>query len=296
MKQGSLATALHNAGKRIPLGLAFALAVLFVQPNASAQEVDLGTATNFAVLAGSAITVAGAANTTTINGNIGSYPTPAITGLGNVVLNGVNETGDAGLMLNAQSDLATAYNTAVGLARTATLTGTDLGNLTLTPGVYFFASSALLTGQLTLNDQGEADAVFVFQIGSTLTTASASSVVTINDPSPGTAGMSVFWQIGSSATLGTGTDFEGNILALTSITDNGGSTVDGRLLAMNGAVSLGDTTINILPGEVSGGSGGGGGGGGGGGAGVPDTGGTILALGVSFAALFAFGRRFSSSA
>jgi hypothetical protein len=92
--------------------------------------------------------------------------------------------------------------------------------------------------------------------------------------------MSVFWQVTSSATLGTGTDFEGNVLALTSITDNGGSTVDGRLLAQNGAVSLDDTTINILPAEV-------------GSAGVPDSGSTLLTLGASCAALFAFGRRFS---
>jgi hypothetical protein len=280
MIQNSLAGALHAASKQIPLVLSFAVAGLFSPLNAAAQEVNLGTANPFAVLAGSAITVAGAVNTTTINGNIGSYPTPTVTGLGNVVLNGVNETGDAGLMLNAKNDLITAYNTAAGLARTATLTGTDLGSLTLTPGVYFFASSAQLTGQLTLNDLGNPDAVFVFQIGSTLTTASASSVVTINDPSPTTAGMSVFWQVTSSATLGTGTDFEGNVLALTSITDNGGSTVDGRLLAQNGAVSLDDTTINILPAEV-------------GSAGVPDSGSTLLTLGASCAALFAFGRRFS---
>jgi len=280
MKQTFLLTVLQNGAQRIPMGLGFALAVSLLQFNAAAQEVNLGTANPFAVLAGSAITVAGAVNTTTINGNIGSYPTPTVTGLGNVVLNGVNETGDAGLMLNAKNDLITAYNTAAGLARTATLTGTDLGSLTLTPGVYFFASSAQLTGQLTLNDLGNPDAVFVFQIGSTLTTASASSVVTINDPSPTTAGMSVFWQVTSSATLGTGTDFEGNVLALTSITDNGGSTVDGRLLAQNGAVSLDDTTINILPAEV-------------GSAGVPDSGSTLLTLGASCAALFAFGRRFS---
>ena len=154
-------------------------------------------------------------------------------------------------MLQAQNGLSAAYTQAAGLAPTGILTGTGLGNLTVTPGVYFFASSAQLTGQLTLNDEGNPDAVFVFQIGSTLTTASSSSVVTINDPTPSTAGMSVFWQVTSSATLGTGTEFEGNILALTSITDNGDSTVDGRLLAMNGAVSLDDTTVNILPAELA---------------------------------------------
>jgi type VI secretion system secreted protein VgrG len=183
------------------LGFAFPLAVVFLQLKAGAQEVNLGTANDFAVLAGSAITVAGAANTTSINGNIGSYPTPTITGLGNLVLNGLNETGDAGLMLQAQNDLSAAYTQAAGLAPTGILTGTGLGNLTLTPGVYFFASSAQLTGQLTLNDEGNPDAVFVFQIGSTLTTASSSSVVTINDPTPSTAGMSVFWQVTSVVSL-----------------------------------------------------------------------------------------------
>ena len=185
MKRRSfLFRALRNAAKRISWGAGSVLAVTIAQINAAAQDVGLGTANNFGVLAGSAITVAAAANPTTINGDIGSYPTPAISGLANVVLNGANETSDTGVMLTAKNDLTTAYNTAVGLARTATLTGTDLGNQVLTPGVYFFASSAQLTGQLTLNDQGNPDAVFVFQIGSTLTTASASSVVTINDPSP----------------------------------------------------------------------------------------------------------------
>jgi len=280
MKQTCLLTALRNAAKRIPIGFGFALAAALLPLYATAQEVNLGTANNFAILAGSGITVTPSVNMTTINGNIGTYPTTSITGLANVVLNGVNETGNAGLMLTAKQDLTTAYNTAAGLARTATLTGTDLGSLTLTPGVYYFASSAQLTGQLTLNAEGNPDAVFVFQIGSTLTTASASSVVTINDPSPSTAGISVFWQVGSSATLGTGTDLEGNILALTTITDDTGSTVDGRLLAINGAVNLEGTTDNILPAEQS----------------APDNGGTLLLLGSGLAALFAFGRRFSSLA
>jgi Ice-binding-like len=114
----------------------------------------------------------------------------------------------------------------------------------LTPGVYFFSSSAQLTGTLTLNDQGNPDAEFVFQIGSTLTTASGSSVVTIN--SGDSPGCNVFWQVGSSATLGTTTAFEGNILALTSITaDTGATVLDGRLLARNGAVTLDSNTITV---------------------------------------------------
>jgi type VI secretion system secreted protein VgrG len=187
-----------------------------------------------------------------------------------------------GVALQAQNDLTTAYNQAAGLALTATLTGTDLGGLTLTPGVYFFSSSAQLTGKLTLNGEGLADPVFVFQIGSTLTTAPGSSVVTINDGDSSTPGISVFWQVGSSATLGTGTAFEGNILALTSITaDTGATVLDGRLLARKGAVTLDGNNIMAPPAEVIGGGGGGGGN-------VPDTGSTLLLLGFGVATLFAF--------
>ena len=120
--------------------------------------------------------------------------------------------------------------------------GKTLGGLTLTSGVYCFSSSAQLTGTLTLDAQGDANASFIFQIGSTLTTASSSSVVFSN----GGQGGSVFYQVGSSATLGTGTDFTGNILALTSITLNTGATIDcGRALARNGAVTLDNNTISI---------------------------------------------------
>ena len=259
------------------MGLVIAAAI-FLHHNATAVEVDLGTANNFAVLAYSAVSSTGP--TVITGGNIGLYPDTlsSVTGFspgnGTVTAPGIIEAAN-GDTLQAQNDLTTAYSTAAGLARTATLTGTDLGGLTLTPGVYFFSSSAQLTGTLTLNDQGNPDAVFVFQIGSTLTTASGSKVVTINDPA--TAGISVFWQIGSSATLGTGTDFEGNILAQTSITDNGGSTVEGRLLAETGAVTLNDTTLTAPPAEVISGGGGT----------VPDTGSTMLMLGFGLAGLLA---------
>jgi type VI secretion system secreted protein VgrG len=124
------------------------------------------------------------------------------------------------------------------------LTGQDLGGLTLTPGVYCFSTSAQLTGTLTLDAQGNSSAVFIFKIGSTLTTASASSVLLINSASS----CGVFWQVGSSATLGTGTALAGTIVALTSITLNTGSSVSGRTLARNGAVTLDDNNVTLCTG------------------------------------------------
>jgi hypothetical protein len=263
-----------NGTKRILGGLVLATAI-FLHHNARAQEVNLGTANNFAVLAGSAVTSTG---NTVINGDLGLYPGTSVTGFPAGIVNGTMHVTDA-VAQQAQNDLTTAYNQAAGLAPTGgNLTGEDLGGLTLTPGVYFFSSSAELTGTLTLNDLGNPDAVFVFQIGSSLTTASGSSVVTENGGD--FPGISVFWQVGSSATLGTTTAFEGNILALTSITaDTGATDLDGRLLARNGAVTLDDNTITAPPAES-----------------VPDTGSTILLLGSALAALIAFERRFSSLA
>jgi len=206
--------------------------------HAAAMFVDLGTADPFAVLAGSTVTNTGL---TTINGGLGVAPGTAITGFPEVVAGDMLQASNA-VALQAQSDLATAYDFAVSEASNFNLTGTDLGGLTLTPGVYTFASSAQLTGKLTLDGQGDPNAVFLFQIGSTLTTAGSSSVVSVN----GGTGDSVFFQIGSSATLGADTAFEGNILALTDITLNTGSTIGcGRALARNGAVTLDTNTVSI---------------------------------------------------
>jgi hypothetical protein len=283
MKTTFSLTAAWNGARRISMGLGLALAVAALHLNATAQ-VNLGTANNYGVLAGS--TVVNNTGPTVINGggvgpgDVGLYPGTSIVGFppGTVTPPGTIQAA-SGATLTAQNDLKTAYNVAAGLAPTANLTGTDLGGLTLTPGVYFFSSSAGLTGTLTLNDQGNPDAVFVFQIGSTLTTASSSSVVTENNGSPTTPDISVFWQVGSSATLGSSSIFEGNILALTSITADTGATVDGRLLARNGEVSLYDNIINVPAAEP-----------------VPDTGSTLLLLGSGLAALFGFGRRFSCPA
>ncbi len=204
-------------------------------------QVNLGTAGDYAVLAGSTVTNTGLS--VIDGGNIGVSPGTAITGFPPGILNApyTFQAGTAAAM-QAQIDLTAAYNLAAGLPVTQNLTGQNLGGLTLTPGVYFFSSSAQLTGILTLNNLGNPDALFVFQIGSTLTTASAASVVTINGGSM--PGCNVFWQVGSSATLGTTTDFEGHILALTSITlNNGASILDGSALAINGAVTLDSNEI-----------------------------------------------------
>ena len=207
---------------------------------AAAINVNLGTADAFAVLAGSTVTNTGP---TVVFGNLGVSAGSAITGFPPGIINGAMHDNDAVAGL-AQNDLTTAYNFAAGETVTQDLTGQDLGGLTLLPGVYFFMSSAQLTGTLTLNNLGNPNAVFVFQIGSTLTTASNSSVVFIN--SGGDAGDSVFWQVGSSAALGTTTSFAGNILALTSITLNTGANITcGRALARNGAVTMDTNHVSI---------------------------------------------------
>jgi archaellum component FlaG (FlaF/FlaG flagellin family) len=204
----------------------------------------LGTAATFAVLGGSTVTNTG---TSVINGDLGVTPGSAVTGFppGIVVPPGVIHRADA-VARQAKSDTVIAYNDLASRARTATLTGLNLGGLTLTPGVYFFAGSAQLTGALTLDFQGNPDALFVFQIGSTLTTATNSSVVMINGGGP-LQSCEVYWKVGSSATLGTTTSFVGNIVALTSISLNtGANIVGGRALARNGAVTL-DTNVITMP-------------------------------------------------
>lgn len=243
-------------------GLSFPLVVLILSLFASSVYADvtlLGTAASFAVLAGSAVSNTGTSVITA--GDLGASPGTAISGFPPGIVTLPGTINDSNAVANkAQTDLVTAYNTLAGKSVTQVLTGTDLGGLTLTPGVYFFATSAQLTGPLTLNAQGKSNAMWVFQIGTTLTTAS-NSVVSIENPG---ANDGLFWQVGSSATLGTGTDFEGNIVALTSITLNTGATDNcGRILARNGAVTLDDNTISLacgdLPGETaSGGLSGGG--------------------------------------
>ena len=220
--------------------LAALLAVLFAfHAGPAAAQVDLGTTGSFVVLGGSTVTNTGPS---VLNGDLGVSPGTALVGFGlPAVVNGATHAND-GVAAQAQLDLTTAYNVAAGqpVSPANDLTGIDLGGLTLVAGAYGFATSAQLTGQLTLDAQGDPNAQFVFEIGSTLTTASASSVLLVNGASP----CNVYWQIGSSATLGTGTAFQGNLMALTSISLNSGATVLGRALARNGAVTLNNNTLN----------------------------------------------------
>lgn len=224
---------------RVLLAAAVALAVTAVvggsQAGAAPAPVGLGTATSFAVLAGSTVTNTGP---TTIDGDVGVSPGTAVTGFPpGTVSNGTIHAADA-VALQAQNDLTTAYNDAAGRTPTAPPVTADLGGQTLVAGVYGGATLGL-TGTLTLDAQGDPAAVFILQAGSTLTTASASRVLLINGGDP----CNVFWQVGSSAVLGTNTTFVGSILALTSVTAETNATVAGRLLARNGAVTLDTNTV-----------------------------------------------------
>jgi len=212
-------------------GLAVAMAGA---ASAAAVAVPLGTAAPFAVLAGAGITNTGP---TTVRGDLGTYPTRTTTGDATITTTGKKHGGDA-VTQGAKDDLRTGYTTAAGEGPPSPITA-DLAGRTLTAGVYRSDSSLGLTGALTLDAGGNPDAVFVFQAGSTLKTASASRIVLSN----GAQACHVFWQVGSSATLGTGSTFRGSILALTDITVTTGVTVDGRVLARNGAVTLDTDTI-----------------------------------------------------
>jgi len=204
----------------------------------SAAADYLGSAQAFGVLGASTVTNTGPS---VIDGSVGVWAGSAITGFPpGLITNGSMHLGDA-VAQQAQSDAVIAYNTFAGMALTQNLTGQDLGGLTLTPGVYFFESSALLSTKLTLDALGDPNALFVFQIGSTLTTASASAVNLIG----GADACNIYWQVGSSATLGTTTEFVGSILAQASVTMNTNATIlDGRAIALTGAVTLDSNTIH----------------------------------------------------
>ena len=202
--------------------------------------VNLGQAFDFGVLAGSGITNTGA---TTIIGDVGSLPTSTITGFGTVILTGTNHAGD-GVTLVGKSDLLIAYTDAAGRLPTINYAPIfDLGGLTLAPGVHTDTSSFGIIGTLTLDALGNPNAVWIFQAGSTLITSVGSMINLINGAQPG----NIFWQVGSSATIGVNSAFSGTIMAATSITLNTGASMDGRALALNGAVTMENNAINIVP-------------------------------------------------
>ena len=201
---------------------------------AAVKVVPLGAANDFAVLAGAGITNTGP---TTVTGSLGTYPTKTIAGIESIIGNGANHPGDS-VAQQAETDLVAAYDAAAGEGPATPITA-DLGGQHLSPGVYRSVSSIGLTRTLILDAHGNRRALFVFQVGSALTTAPASQVRLVN----GAQACNVYWQVGSSATLGTGSGFRGTILAQDSITVNTGTSVWGRLLARNGAVTLDTSTI-----------------------------------------------------
>ena len=223
----------NNIFSTLACGLGLGLAAL------ADARISLGAASPFGIVATTAITSTGQ---TDVIGEIGIYPdgVSSITGFPpgkSGTIYGADPTADT-----AHEAAMSAYTAAAALKPTKVLTGQDLGGMTLGPGVYFFASSAQLTGTLTLTGKGDASSQFIFQIGSTLTTASASSVVLAK----GANACNVFWQVGSSATLGTTTKFQGNILASASVTANNGVAVRGGLYALSAAVTLIDDDITAL--------------------------------------------------
>lgn len=227
------------------IGVIAAAAVLSVSQPASAgivPTVPLATAGNYSVLGATTVTNT---NLSVIGQSVGLSPGPSIVGFppGIVLPPGTIQGADA-VTLQAQSDLTTAYVNAAGRSVEFPNTNADLVGLTLAPGVYAAASKAplRLTGELVLDGQGNANAVFIFQTDSTLITSSGSSIRVIN----GASECNVFWQVGSSATLGSGSSFIGNILALTSVTVESSAVVQGRALARNGAVTL-DNNVFTAP-------------------------------------------------
>ena len=210
--------------------------VLLLSASVAHAQVPLGTAEAFGVLGASTVTNTGP---TVITGSVGVSPGSAITGFPPGVATAALHTADA-VALQAQNDATLAYNFLAAQTCGTPLTG-DLGGRTLTPGVYCFAAAAQLTGTVTLDGLGNPASTFIIQVGSALTTASASNVVLIN----GAQACNVWWQMGSSATLGTATAFSGTLVALASDTLTTGATLVGRALARTGAVTLDTNTVTI---------------------------------------------------
>ncbi len=221
----------------LALSCALTLALFAGDALAGQLPVSLGAASSYATLAGSTVTSTGP---TTLNGDLGVWPGTSLTGFPPGRVTGTVHAGDP-FAMHAQGDLTAAYNDAA-LRQPPQALPADVGGRTLAPGVYKTGATPALgvTGTLTLDGQGDRNAVFVIQVGSALTTAVNSHVNLIG----GAQAANVFWQVGSSATLGTSSTFAGSILALTSISIDSGVTLEGRALARNGAVTMIDDTIN----------------------------------------------------
>jgi hypothetical protein len=203
---------------------------------AQTMQPNIGTASNFAVLGSSTVTNTG---NTIIVGNLGVSPGTAITGFGPGIVIGTTYAGGP-IATQAHADAATAY----GALSSAKCTTNEpavakIGGQTLKPGVYCFPTSAAITGTLTLSGSG----VYIFKIGSTLTTAAGNSNVVLTN---GASASNVFWKVGSSATLGTNSVLKGTVIAYSSITATTNASVDGRLIALNGAVTMDTNHITVV--------------------------------------------------
>lgn len=206
--------------------------------NLATSRPSLGAAAGFAVLGASTVTCTGAS---AITGDVGVSPGTGISGFNPpCTITGTIHPGDD-LAAQAHADLGTAYGTLAAVACEHNLTGQDLGGQTLAPGVYCFDSTVGVTGALTLDGGGDSTAIWIFQVGTAMTTATNASVVMAGGGKPG----NVFWKVGSSATIGTGTAFQGNLIAYASIALVGGSSVAGRALALNAAVTLDNNNVSL---------------------------------------------------
>lgn len=206
----------------------------YAQTDSDTETINLGTADKFGLLGGTGISNVSAH--TFIIGDVGSAPTPTVKGIKPAQVKGQLYLKASPVTAKAQRGLTTAYNQAASAHCGTVLTGVNLGGKNLIPGVYCFATAAQLTGTLKLDAQGDSNAQWIFQIGTTLTTA-PNSRVAVNLNGKGGRGCNVYWQVGSSATVGKGSIFVGKILALTSVTLDGG-TLRGKALARNGAISI----------------------------------------------------------
>ena len=205
---------------------------------ASRADVLLASAENFAVLGGATVTSTGA---TVLDGDLGIYPGLALTGFPPGIVAKGNIYAGGAVAQQAMTDAGAAYVALCRETPSQNLSGQDLGGLTLSNGVWKFDTSAQLTGTLILDAHGDSQARFDFQVGSTLIAASGASIVLLN----GAQADNVFWQVGTSATLGAGSDFYGSILADQSVTLDTGASLSGRALAQNGAVTMDDNLIEV---------------------------------------------------